>query len=91
MKKKKTIKKIESVTKDMAKKTKSFVKKTSNKVSDVANTLQKQWKKEQPQREKLKNTASKVLEHGVKISGDIFETIKKDIEEINNHKKGKNK
>jgi len=91
MKKKKTIKKIKLSTKGMAKKTKSFVKKASKEVSGVANTLQKQWKKEQPQREKLKNAAKKMLEDGVKISGDVFETIKKDIEEIRNKNKGKKK
>lgn len=89
MKNKKTIKKIESTTKDIAKKTKSFVKKTSTKVSHVADTLQKQWKKEEPQREKLKNAASKTLEYGVKIGTDVFETIKKDIEEINSKNKKK--
>jgi len=91
MKKKKTIKKIESATKAMAKKTKSFAKKTSKKVSNVTSTLQKEWKKEQPQREKLKNAANKALEHGVKIGNDVFETIKKDIKEINNQNKSKNK
>ena len=91
MNKKKTIKKIESATKDMAKKTKSFAKKTSNKVSNVASTLQKQWKKEQPQREKFKNAANKALEQGVKIGNDVFETIKKDIKEINNKNKSKKK
>jgi hypothetical protein len=91
MKKKKTIKKIKSATKSMAKKTKSFAKKTSNKVSNIADTLQKEWKKEQPQREKLEKAASKALEHSVKIGGDVFETIRKDIDKINKQKKGKNK
>jgi hypothetical protein len=91
MKNKKTIKKIKSATKSIENKTKSFVKKTSKEVSKVANTLQKQWKKEEPQREKLKNAAGKAIEHGIKISSDVFEIIKKDINEINNQKKGKNK
>lgn len=91
MKKKKTIKKIKSATKGAAKKTKSFVKKTSNKVSDVADNLQKQWKKEQPQREKLKKAANNALENSVKIGNDVFETIRKDIKEINTQNKSKNK
>jgi hypothetical protein len=86
MKKKKTIKKIESVAKGAVIKTKSFMKKTNKKVSNIASTLKEEWEKEQPQREKLKNAASKVLERGMKISGDVIETIRKDIGEINNKK-----
>ena len=82
MEKKKIIKKIESATKDMTEKTGSFLKKTSNKAREIAGTLEKQWEKEQPQREKFKKVAGKALEAGVKISGDVLETIRKDIDEI---------
>lgn len=79
---KKAIKKIKSATKDMTKKTESFLKKTGKKASEIASTLEKQWKKERPQREKLKKAADKALENGIKISGDVFETVRKDINEI---------
>ena len=88
MKNKITTKKIKSVTKSVSKKTGSFIKKTGQKAGKIVKTLQTQWKKEQPEREKLMNTANKALEQGIKIGGDVFETIKKDINEINN-KKGK--
>jgi hypothetical protein len=89
MEKKKTIKKIKSTTKDITKKTKSFLKKTSKKAGEVVNTLEKQWKKEQPQREKLKKVANKTLKNSIKISEDVFETIKKDIDEIKKQNKSK--
>lgn len=91
MKNKKTIRKIKSTTKGVAKKTKAFLKKTNKKADEIANILEKQWKKEQPQREKLKKDASKVLEHGIKISGDVFETIKRDIDEIKKQGKANTK
>lgn len=89
MKKKKTIKKIKSATKDITKKTGSFMKKANKKANDIASTLKKQWKKEQPQREKFKIAASKALGDGIKISGDVFETIRKDINEIKRQNKAK--
>lgn len=91
MKNKKTINKIKSTTKGVAKKTKSFLKKTNKKADEIANILEKQWTKEQPQREKFKKDAGKALEHGIKISGDVFETIKKDIDEIKKQNKINNK
>jgi hypothetical protein len=93
MKNKKTNKKIKLTTKSVVKGTKSFVKKASNKAAEMKNTLQKQWKKEQPQREELMTNANKALEQGIKIGGDIFETIKKDMKAINtpNNKRSKNK
>jgi hypothetical protein len=87
MKNKITTKKIKSVAKKMSNKTGVFMKKAGKKAGKMAKTLQKEWKKEQPQREELMNSANKAFEHGIKIGGDIFETIKKDINEINN--KGK--
>jgi hypothetical protein len=82
MEKKKTIKKIKSVTKGMTKKTELFLKRTSKEASGIAGTIEKQWKKERPQREKLKKVAQKALANGIKISGDVFKTIRKDIYEI---------
>ena len=37
-------------------------------------------------REELKKAVGNALEDGIKIGGDIFETIKKDIKEINSKK-----
>lgn len=91
MKNKKIIKKIKSSAKSVTKKTKSLVKKTNKKASKIVKTLKKEWRKEQPQREKLKSAANKALEHGIKISGDVFETIRKDLDEINKQNKGKKK
>lgn len=90
MKNKITTKKIKSVAKAVSKKTELFMKKTGKKAGKIVKTLQQQWKKEQPEREELMNNANKALEQGVKIGGDVFETIKKDINEINN-KNSKNK
>lgn len=85
MKKKKTIRKIKSATKDIAKKTKSFMKKANG----IVGTLKKQWEKEQPQREKFKIAANKALGNGIKISGDVFATVRKDINEIKRQNKAK--
>ncbi|MDP3988769.1 MAG: hypothetical protein Q8P93_00845 [bacterium] len=71
MAKKKTIKKIRSATKTIAKKT-----------SKIAGALGKQWKKEEPQRKKLKKTANNVLKNSYKISSDVIKTIRKDIGEM---------
>lgn len=73
----------------MTKKTGSFLKKTSKKAGEIASALEKQWKKEKPQREKLKKAAAKALKNGIKIGGDIFETIRKDINEIKKQGKAK--
>jgi len=90
MKNKITTKKIKSVAKKVSKKTGVFMKKAGKKAGKMAKTLQKEWKKEQPEREELMRVANKALEHGIKIGGDVFETIKKDINEINNqNNKGK--
>jgi len=72
------------VAKKVSNETGIFMKKAGKKASKMARTLQKEWKKEQPQREELMKAGKKALEHGIKIGGDIFETIKKDINEINN-------
>lgn len=85
MKKKKTIKKIKSATKDIKKKTKLF----TEKVDDIAGLLKKQWKKEQPEREKFKIATDKALKNGIKIGNDVFETIKKDVNEIKRQNKTK--
>jgi len=85
MKNKKTIGKIKLTTTDIKKKAKSFTKK----VTSVADTLKKQWEKEQPQRDKFKIFAKKALKNGIKISDDVFETIQKDINEIKSEKSQK--
>ena len=82
-------KKIESKTKEMTKKTKLFVKKANKEADNIVSTLKKQWKKEQPGRERLKTAAKKTLENGLKISGDVFETIRKDVNEIKRQKGAK--
>lgn len=84
MKNKITTKKIKSAAKKASSKAGAFMKKVGKKAGKMSAALQKQWKKEQPQREEFMNTVNKVLEHGIKIGGDVFETIKKDINEINN-------
>lgn len=89
MKKKKAIKKIKSATKDVAKKTGSFLGKTNKKAGEIVNTFEKQWKKERPQREKIKKAANKVLKDSAKIGSDVFETIRKDIDEIKKQGKAK--
>jgi len=89
MQKKKTIKKIKLATKDVTKKTKSLLKKTNKKAIDIASTLKKQWKKERPQRDKFKRATKKALENSVKIGGDVFETIRNDINEIKRQNKAK--
>ena len=53
MKNKITKKKIKSAVKKMSKKTGSFIKKANKKAGEMSKTLQKEWKKEQPQREEL--------------------------------------
>lgn len=73
-----------------SKKTKSFIKKAGKGAGKISKTIQKQWKKEQPRREKLMIAANKALKHGIKIGGDVFETIRKDLNEINNQN-GKNR
>lgn len=84
MKNKITTKKIKSVAKRVSNKTGVFMKKAGKKAGKMAKILQKEWKKEQPQREELIKAANKAFEHGIKIGGDVYETIKKDINEINN-------
>jgi len=91
MKNKITVKKIKSVAKKASNKTGVFMKKAGKKAGKISEALQKEWKKEQPQREELMKAGKRALEHGIKIGGDVFETIKKDINEINHQKKGKNK
>ncbi|MSR70463.1 hypothetical protein EXS62_00240 [Candidatus Kaiserbacteria bacterium] len=82
---KKTAKKIKSAGKSVAKKTGSFVRKANKEVGKTARALQKEWKREQPQREEY-------IRNFKKIGGDVIETIKKDVREIRNNKtKGKNK
>ena len=81
MKNKITTKKIKSVAKKVSNKTGVFMKKAGKKAGKMSEALQKEWKKEQPQREELMNAANKAFEHGVKIGGDVFETIKKDIKQ----------
>jgi len=80
-------KKIKSVAKGVAKKTKELVKTAKKKGGKAVVSFKKQWKKEQPRREKygkeVKAAAKKALEGGIKIGSDIVETIKKDIKEIN--------
>ena len=90
MKNKITTKKIKSVAKKVSNDTGVFIKKAGKKAGKMAKTLQKEWKKEQPEREELMKVGKKALEHGIKIGGDVFETIKKDMNEINNqNSKGK--
>jgi hypothetical protein len=91
MKNKITTKKIKLVAKKVSNETGVFMKKAGKNAGNMAGRLQKEWKKEQPQREELMSTANKALEHGIKIGGDVFETIKKDINEINNQNNKKNK
>jgi len=95
MKKKKTIKKTRLSAKGVVKKRESFIGKANKKADKAVKALKKEWKKEQPRREEykeeLKNVVNKVLENGIKIGGDVFETIKKDINEINDRSKNKNK
>lgn len=90
MKNKITTKKIKLVAKKVSNKTEVFMKKAGKKAGKMSESLQKQWKKEQPQREELMEAGKKALEHGIKIGGDVFEIIKKDINEINNQN-GKDK
>lgn len=84
-------KKIKTIVKGAAKKTGSFIKKTNTKAGEMAKNLKKEWKKEKPQREELKKTAGKAFGQGMKIGKDVFETIKKDLNEIkkSNNKKTK--
>ncbi len=89
MKNKKTIKKIKSSAKGIVKNTKTFLKKTNKQADQLALALKKEWKKEAPQREQLKQTTKRALGHGLKIGNDVFETIRKDIKEIQSQKKGK--
>jgi len=80
------------VTKKVSNKTGVFMKKAGKKAGKMAKILKKEWKKEQPQREELIKVGKKMLRHGIKIGGDVFETIKKDLNEINNQNgKDKNK
>ncbi|MDP3901522.1 MAG: hypothetical protein Q8Q37_00910 [bacterium] len=87
MSNKKTIKRIKSKTKNKAKKAKLFIKKANKNVNDIVSILKKQWKKEQPQREEFKISAQKVLENSIKMGSDVFETVKKDINEIKKQKR----
>lgn len=89
MKNKKTITKIRSATKKTARKTQTFMKKINKKATDISSTLKKQWDKEQPQREELKKSINKTLEDGIKIGGNVFKTIRKDVNEIKKQNKAK--
>lgn len=71
------------------KKTKSFIKKAGKKTSDIVSALETQWEKEKPQREKLKISAKKALENGIKVGSDVFETIKRNVDEIKKQKGAK--
>ena len=88
-------KKIKSAVGNARKKTGLLIKKAKKKGGEVVKSFRKEWKKEQPHREKygeeLKEAARKALEGGVKIGGDVVETIKKDINEIRGHDKKDNK
>ncbi len=79
MKKQKTVKKIKSSVRSAIAKTGSFIKKANKKADKAVKVLAKEWKKETPQREKYLRQAKKVGEKLNKISGDVFETIKKDL------------
>lgn len=84
-------KKTKSVAKDVMKKTKVLAGKANKKAGQAMKSIQKEWKKEQPHREKygeeLKAAADKIITGGVKIGTDVVNTIKKNIDEINNQKK----
>ena len=88
-------KRRKSVAGGVVKKTRSFIGRVNKKVDMAAKAFRKDWKKGQPKREKykeeLRNTVNKVLENSIKISGDVFKTIKKDLKEINNRNKNKKK
>jgi len=86
MKNKITTKKIKSAAKKVSSKTKVFVKTAEKKAGKIADSFKKEWKKEQPQREELMRAGKKALENGLKIGGDVLETIKKDIAEISSKK-----
>lgn len=78
------MKKIGSATRNTVKKAGVLMKKADKGAGKAVSAFQKQWKKEGPEREKyIKNIK--------KVSGDVFDVIRKDINEIRNNNKGKGK
>ena len=99
---KKVVKKLKLMAKGAAKKTKVLMKQANKKAGEVSKGIQKEWKREEPQREKykaeFKKTAkeagargaellSEGLKNTKKIGGDVIETIKKDMNEISEDNK----
>lgn len=82
---KKTVKKIKSTAKSIAKKTGTLVRKANVEAGKTARALKKEWKSGKPQRDKYVGDFKK-------IGGDVIETIKRDVREIRNgESKGKKK
>ena len=106
MMKKKTIKKIKAITKSVSRKGGVVMKKAKKEAGKVGQAIKKEWKREAPQRARYKKEISAAaqkagakglamlntgLNHGLKIGGDVYETIRKDINEIRSAKKTKGK
>ncbi len=98
---KKTKKKIKSFTRSAAKETRVLMKKADKQVGKMAKAIQKEWKETKPQREKYKaelEVAAKKagkegarllkigLKNGIKIGGDVFDVVRKDVREMNKKK-----
>jgi len=71
-------------SKKAIKKIKSAARGAVKGAGKIANAFQKEWKKEGPQREKY-------IKGIKKIGADVFDVIKKDINDIKANNKNKNK
>jgi len=84
---KKKFKKAKAAARSMLQKTGSLMRKANTVARKTAGAIQKEWKRERPQREEYVRNARKV-------GGDVVETIRRDMAEIRHtkqNKKGKKK